>query len=284
MAAMASARSQIDALIHLLCVEEGSDNQRLLRQKLLEMGEDCIPELRRAMGRVGSTGQAQIQSVLSEMRWAALQRRFVDWAGKGRGLEEGVFLLAEFGYPALDIGQYSGALDAMAREVRARVGRRRKGREVMETFIRYVFRDLGFSGNRHNYYDPDNSYLNRILDERVGIPISLSVLLLLVGARLRLPIVGVGLPGHFLTRFDTKAGDCYIDAFNRGRILTREECMAFVRDAGFGYREEYFVPASPVSIVARMIRNLIYVYDQLGDAARVKWLSRYVGAIAPTSS
>ncbi len=231
-------------------------------------------------------------------------------------LEEGAFLLARFCYPDLDVAKYKSALDRMAVEVKPGIksleksssarlalpvrtqglggtclpaGRSEERRphgpdiKVVRILNDHLFNHLGFHGNTVNYYDPDNSYLNQVIDQRMGIPISLSVVMLLVAKRLGLPLVGVGLPGHFLIRYEG-AGQktdqhLYIDPFNRGQILSKEECTKFIKEAGYEYREEYFRTSTSSEILVRMMRNLIFVYNRLREIQKVEWLSRYVMAI-----
>jgi regulator of sirC expression with transglutaminase-like and TPR domain len=121
------------------------------------------------------------------------------------------------------------------------------------------------------------------MDQRTGIPISLSVVILLLAKRLSLSLVGVGLPGHFLVRYEEGSQktdqQTYIDTFNRGQVLTKEECTKFIKDAGYGYREEFFRTSTSTEILVRMMRNLIFVYNQLQETQKVEWLSRYVMAV-----
>jgi regulator of sirC expression with transglutaminase-like and TPR domain len=276
--------NQVKALIQLLCTEESRTNTRLVREKLIELGNISVPFLEEALGRTDTLERERIESVLQDIRWLGLEGQFRSWAVQGSDLEEGAFLLARFCYPDLDVGQYRKVLDRMAGEVRPRIKSLRRSPDVVRTLNYHLFDHLGFHGNTVNYYDPDNSYLNQVIDQRLGIPISLSVVMLLVAKRLDLPLVGVGLPGHFLVRYEgagQKPGpQIYIDPFNRGQVLTKEECTKFVKEAGYEYREEYFRTFASSEILVRMMRNLIFVYNRLQEAQKVEWLSRYVMAVA----
>src|SRR5207302_10034689 len=117
-------------------------------------------------------------------------------------LETGAFLIARFAYPDLDVAPYVELLDAMALEVRDRLGRKASSEEIVKTISRYLFVEQGFAGNTSQYYDVDNSYLNKVLERKTGIPISLSVAYLLVGKRHEQPVLGVGTPAHFLGTSD----------------------------------------------------------------------------------
>ena len=91
----------------------------------------------------------------------------------------------------------------MAQEVQDRIGPRASGEETIKTLKQYLFTEQGFKGNTKNYYELENSYLNCVIDRRTGIPISLSTVYLLVGKRLGLPVHGIGMPGHFLVKYES---------------------------------------------------------------------------------
>src|SRR2546428_13027494 len=113
-------------------------------------------------------------------------------------------------------------LDAMALEVRDRLGRRASGEEIVKAITRYLFVEQKFTGNTHEYYDVDNSYLSKVLERKTGIPISLSVVFLLVGKRLELPVFGLGLPGHFLGMYEPYRYRIFLVCLHAGQPRTHE--------------------------------------------------------------
>ena len=139
---------------------------------------------------------------------------------------EVALLLARDEYPDLDVAGYLSEIDAMAHELKPAL---RGGLESrVAALCRYLFQDLGYSGNQENYYDPRNSYFNEVLDRRTGLPITLSALTMAVGARAGMEIAGVGLPGHFVARATAGKRAVFFDPFNGGRVLTREDCEKLV--------------------------------------------------------
>src|SRR5207248_2561870 len=111
---------------------------------------------------------------------------------------------------------------------------------------------FGFGGNEDNYYDPDNSYLNRVIDRRTGNPINLCLLYLLLARRLRLPIAGIGLPGHFICRYQSSAEEIYIDAFNHGKFLTKADCVQYLLQGNHRLHEDYLAPVTPRRLMLRV--------------------------------
>ena len=143
-------------------------------------------------------------------------------------LAEAALLIAAEEYPELRPSHYLEQIARMGSELRRRIRSQVEPRRVVETTNVYLFEELHFKGNREEYYDPRNSFLNDVLERRVGIPITLSVLYVAVGERAGLPVRGVGMPGHFLVKYaPASSGEIFIDAFN-GRTLTREEARGYV--------------------------------------------------------
>src|SRR5438093_1116970 len=145
-------------------------------------------------------------------------------------LAEAALLIAAEEYPELRPSVYLEQIARMATELKRRIRAEVEPQRVVETANVYLFEERHFKGNREEYYDPRNSVLNDVLERRVGIPITLSVLYVAVGERAGLPVRGVGMPGHFLVKYaPASSGEIFIDAFN-GRTLSRAECAKMLED------------------------------------------------------
>jgi regulator of sirC expression with transglutaminase-like and TPR domain len=187
-------------------------------------------------------------------------------------LGQAALLIARQEYPDLEVGRYLKRLDDMADEIGSRL---RGGEGAMSRIAhlnRYLFEDLGFRGNAEDYDDPRNSFLNDVLDRRVGIPISLSAVTMEIGRRLGFPIHGVSFPGHFLVRWSEHEGpDILLDPFHRGRIMTEEECRKRL-DETFGgriaFRPSLLRRARTRDILERMLLNLKVLYEKERDFHR----------------
>ncbi len=154
-------------------------------------------------------------------------------------------------------------LDDIAAGASYRVGPAETPLGQVNALNEHLFDELGFAGNMGNYYDPQNSLLNHVIKHRLGIPITLSLLYIDVGARLGIPLVGVGMPGHFLVRHVQEDG-LYVDPFNRGVILSEPECREkfLLINKGMRWDPAFLAPVSPRSLVARMMRNLAAIWTQ----------------------
>ncbi|MDF0645503.1 MAG: transglutaminase-like domain-containing protein [Nitrospira sp.] len=269
--------SQIRALIRLLADEDERIVQTI-SDKLIDIGPSAVPLLQEAEIEQPEMAE-RIASVLEEIRGGKLEDellRLVTVRDDQVDLEQGGFLIARYVYPSLDVPVYTRLLDEMAQEVQDRIGPRASGEETVKTLNRYLFTEQGFKGNTKNYYEVENSYLNRVIDRRTGIPISLSVVYLLIGKRLRLPVHGIGMPGHFLVKYESDRYKIFVDCFNGGALLTEKNCQRFLTEAGYGFDEKYLQQSPVRAILSRMTKNLLAIYAKLDDPIRKSRLSRFI--------
>ncbi len=176
-------------------------------------------------------------------------------------LAEAALLIAAGEYPDLDRGKYIRRLDTMAETVRQRIGSTADPRQIIAEINQYLFQEEGFSGNSEDYYDPRNSFLNEVLERKTGIPITLSTVYLEIAWRLKFPLFGVGMPGHFLV----KHPHCkiLIDPFAKGRIRTEEDCweqMKQLLGESVPVHKSYLEGVGKRQIVTRMLNNLRSIY------------------------
>jgi regulator of sirC expression with transglutaminase-like and TPR domain len=179
-------------------------------------------------------------------------------------LAAGALAIARTEYPDLNAASYQDRLDELAGRVRGRMRSNPTIREVIALLNRVLFDEEGLRGNREDYYDPRNSFLNDVLDRKLGIPITLSLVYMEVAHRAGLPVAGTGMPGHFLLKhYDLVAGEIIIDPFNRGRIVGAAECQQRLNEIYAGEVElqpEFLQPVTHREILARMLNNLRQIY------------------------
>ncbi len=178
-------------------------------------------------------------------------------------LAHGALLIARAAYPDLNESLYLERLDRMAASVKLDMTADSEPGDIITRLNDILFEQERFRGNRENYYDPDNSFLNRVLDRKKGIPITLSLIYIEVARRLGLDLRGIGLPGHFITAFYHAPGKIFIDPFNRGEIRTVYECLQIVRTyMGNAVAPDlrWLQPIGRKDILVRMLRNLKLIY------------------------
>ena len=208
----------------------------------------------------------------------------VDRADEDIELAEAALLVGAMEKPDLDVARYVGVLDRLGQLARLRRGDDRLPDGGASRILRFLFDELGFKGNTEAYYDPKNSFLDEVLDRRTGIPITLAIVLLEVGARAGVPLEGVSFPGHFLVRAPGTHGPTFIDPFV-GRVLGRADLRELhQRVAGKDEDPDpkHLAPCGKRAILARLLGNLQRVYASRGDDARLRQVLERLALVAPT--
>jgi regulator of sirC expression with transglutaminase-like and TPR domain len=171
-------------------------------------------------------------------------------------------------YPDLKIEDCLSQLDALGQAVELRIGEDRNPYRVIAALNTVLFKEHGFQGNRAEYYDPKNSFLNDVITRKKGIPISLSVIYMEVARRVGLSLGGVGFPGHFLVKYHDAEIEILIDVFNEGEIRAREDLDQMLQQLYRGqvsYQPGFVAPLSKRDILRRMLNNLKWIYLEKGD-------------------
>lgn len=200
-------------------------------------------------------------------------------------LARAALLYARDAYPGLDPDPYLARLDAWSGSIRPAVDACHDDRPF-EALNDLLFERLGFTGNTSDYYNPRNSYLNEVIDRRTGLPILLSAIYLEIGWRLGLPLSGVGLPGHFIVRYDAHARTWFIDPFHRGRLLSELDCARLAQQStgsDLPFSRDLLQPVTRRQILARMLINLRTAYIQHEGFAEARQAMERLVDLEPNS-
>lgn len=274
--------SQKTALISLLG-DEDPVVYEAVREKIVSCGEDSRIWLRPFALDGNPLRRRRAQEIIRHFDRQSADNHFLGFClkqGEDLDLEQGAWLLAQTQYPEINVEAYAALLDSYAGELRQRIAPYTRANPLLTHINQYVFGQLGFSGNEANYYDPDSSYLNRVLDRRTGNPINLCLVYLLLARRLRLPVSGIGLPGHFLCRYQSTSDELFIDPFNRGKLLTKGDCIHYLVRGNYDLKDEYLSPVSPRRMLARICGNLRQTYHRLGHNEAATRFQHYLVALA----
>lgn len=185
-------------------------------------------------------------------------------------LARAALLIAATEYPGLSTERELFRIDEIAEGIAPRMDDDTPLYQL-NTLSEYLFDELKFAGNHTNYHDPRNSFLNDVIERRVGIPITLSLLYIEVGKRLGVPLLGIGMPGHFIVRHRDES-DVFVDPFHGGILLSEDECAERVKQVTQGaiaWDRSYLQPVRSREFIARMLRNLKVVYLQRRNYERV---------------
>lgn len=278
--------AEMRALVRLLG-DQDEQTAAIARTRLMESGEAALSFLAEGVRDADARIRARSRLLIEAIRFNILKERFRRYASlpdEELDLETGAFLIASYGYPEVEMAPYRHHLDVLAERVREDFQQAEDAdtapyphplpRQVA-VLVRRLFELERFRGNEEGYYEVDNSFLHRVLERRLGIPISLSAVVLLIAHRLGWPLYGVGLPGHFIVGYhpglsgsgavgipsvpDASAA-VWIDPFNGGRVLAKGDCYRLIRHAGHEPDPALLQPVPVRMAVVRMLRNLANIY------------------------
>jgi regulator of sirC expression with transglutaminase-like and TPR domain len=269
---------QISSLIKLLTDRDEFVRRRVCDQ-LVELGEDALPFLEIATRGGDDALRIQANIVIQNILPQKLAEKFRQLAQKGLGqdidLETGMMLIMEFGYPDSSPEECSQKLDDLAQKFADTLKPEAKPPEIVAAFTHFLFQENGFKGNKDNYQNPDNSFINKVLDNKTGLPITLSAICVLLAKRLNLPIVGVGMPGHYIVKYSLPIEPIYFDPFHQGRLLTKKECIQIIEQFGHSFEEHFLSQSTQRETLIRMLNNLIQVYKNSNETKKADILTEY---------
>ena len=212
-------------------------------------------------------------------------------------IAKAALLIATVEYPHLDTQRFLATLDALAYRVRVILKLPKAHVQLPETISplsvidainKVLFEEEGFKGNESDYYNPDNSFLNKVLENHVGIPISLSLLYMEIGKRVGLLIEGVGLPFHFVVRCTLPTEILYIDPFEGGLLLSEQDCRERIRRISRGKMNRlprhFFEPVKPKQLLVRILGNLKGIYLNKEDYTKTLLVSEYILLLIPDAA
>ncbi|MEM7063223.1 MAG: transglutaminase-like domain-containing protein [Cyanobacteria bacterium P01_B01_bin.77] len=238
------------------------------------------------MARVANVRQRWGLLRLMSLHFSQAQQRFRHLITQPRlDLAATALCPAQEVYPDLDPTQYYQQLDAMASTISPQLSA--YPLKTIQAINQQLYVELKFSGNQINYYDPDNSYLNRVLERRLGIPITLALVYLEVAQRLDFPMAGVGMPGHFLVCPTVENIEVYVDPFNQGNILFKADCQAIfyqLYGANAAWNTAYLNPISSKLLLARLLNNLKLIYLNQRNLSHTLVILNYLLLLFPNES
>lgn len=269
---------QRSALIKLLGDEDPTVYQAV-KEKIISLGSDTQLWLKPCQISGDATLRRHAQEIVRHFDRELADTRFMAYCLQDEAtldLEKGALLMAQTEYPEINPAAYSAILDALAGELREWLAASDPQQRMLVRVNQFLFEEKGFTGNMENYYDPENTFINRVLDRRTGNPVSLCLIYILLMRRLDFPVCGVGLPGHSVCRFQDGADEVYIDAFNLGKLLTRHDCIEHLKRCKQELRDEYLEPMTARRLLARMCGNLEQIYLELKRNEDATRLQRYL--------
>lgn len=280
--------NNIENLIKLL-----DDNDEFVyqnvRQKLLEIGNEALTPLMLGLSQDNHLLNERIKSIIDEIYFNEVDIKFKELAEKKENiLEDAIFLLASYGYPELDMQKYRDTLDEMGDKLTVSIEKLKTNPlipqgdplQVITLINNFLFYQQGFKGNTENFYEPENTFFNDVMDRKKGIPISLSILYLFICKRLGLPAYGVNLPAHFIIKYVDSNDEFYIDPYNNGIVISKSEAVKFLHRIGLTKEDfeniSFLKIAEDKDIIKRSINNLLNIYTHSGDIQKIEQLKKLI--------
>ena len=212
-----------------------------------------------------------------------LKDSFSKWSTNSLSdLEDGVFLIAMFANPLLDVDYYSKLLTDWSNSILnnlKKVKLKNDPTSVINEINHFLFMELGFKGNKDNFYDPENSFLDKVIEKKSGNPILLSMIYLLITKRVGLSFSGVNMPAHFLIQYKDVFEPIFIDPFNQGEIITKSVCQERIKVLKLVWQEDYLSSPTNKQIIIRMLQNLINIYHNREQFELKEYLESYINLI-----
>ena len=252
-----------------------------VRRALLALFTRLGPD---AMHFLQETAHGPHRLLARHAAWFLGELKFADPVAEFRGfirslnyeLETGALLLSRTVTPGLDVGACCTELDRIAARCRELISEPASTREQCRVINRVLFHECGFHGNVEHYMDPRNSFLDQVVARRTGIPLSLSMVYLLVAQRLGLALEPVGLPGHFIVGSFEDAPPFFVDPFDKGVFLDPDEIFTLLRANQVAPKETDLAPTPVREVLCRSCRNLVNHYTVLGDTEHARLFASFV--------
>ena len=263
---------EIKALISLL---DDEDKQVVahVEEKILSLGKQAIPFLEKEWESSFNPGlQGRIEEIIHTLQFELLKERLLTWYnGEQKDLLEGMWIVATFQYPDLELEKLKQELEQIYYETWLEFRADLHPMDQIKVVNGVLFNKLKFGANTKNFHSPGNSMINIVLETRKGNPITLCVIYMLVAQKLKLPVYGVNLPNLFiLTCKDAQNSPFYINAFNRGLIFTRQDIENYIHELHLVPQNSFFEPCDNLEIIRRALRNLIMSFEKMGEHAKAE--------------
>lgn len=273
--------TEINALVKLLDDPDPEVFQHVA-DRLLEHGQSVIQYLETQWEKsLDTLLQERIENIVHSIQFSTVKEDLNLWYQSGAfDLLQGALVINRYQYPDLDEQKIINQIEDLKREIWLNLQYEMSSVEKIK-LINHVFYTVhGFSGNTRNHHDPQNSYLNQVLETKKGNQISLAIIYSTIAQKLDIPVYGVNLPQHFILGYidESKREEhefgvlFYINAFNKGAIFGKHDVDQFLLQLNLQPLPGFYAPCSNVEIIRRIIRNLISAYENLGAAEKVEEL------------
>jgi regulator of sirC expression with transglutaminase-like and TPR domain len=271
--------SELNALISLLDDPDEVIYEQISGQ-ILSQGTTIVAELELAWENSKSVLQQQrIENLIQKIQFSATSDALTHWIETGGSdLLEGALIMARYQFPDFNEKKIYGYIDQLKQDIWLELNPNLTALEQVRVINHILFEVHQFVGNTNDFHHPNNSFINMVLESKRGNPLSLSIIYAILAQKLSMPIYGVNLPQHFILAYmggentfglydldKNKEVLFYINAFSKGTIFNRNEVESYLQQLNLKANENYFYPCNNIEMIKRMINNLIFSFEKMGN-------------------
>jgi regulator of sirC expression with transglutaminase-like and TPR domain len=273
-------KKELKALVSLL-EDEDFEVIKHVEDRILSIGNEVIPFLEKEWEEsFNPNAQRKIEDLIHTLQFDHLKFRLQEWTKNGgHDLLEGVWIVATYQYPDLELGFLKKEIEQLYYEVWLEYKKDLHPFDQVKLINNAIFEKLKFRANSKNFHAPGNSMINVVLETKRGNPISLCILYILIAQKLELPVHGVNLPNLFMCTYKTKEHQFYINAFNKGLIFSKSDIENYVQQLHLNPVDLFFEPCQNEDIIKRILRNLIISFDKIADHQKSDEIKQLLKAI-----
>lgn len=277
--------SKIQALIRLLEDPDPRINS-VVKAKLVSYGKMALPHIEQAWHTDihDHAHQERTVEVLRHIQVEDLKSKLQKWKDSStRDLLQGTLIISQFQFPDINLTEIESEIEKIKQQVWLEINEDNTAFEIVKIFNHVLFDLCGFQPSKSNFHAPQYSYINSVLKNKKGNPLSLSILYSIIAQRLEIPIYGVNLPNQFVLGYmdrnqtlkmldanSDKSVLFYINPFSKGRIFDSNEIEGYLRSLNLPLKNNYIEPCSNTDILKRMLKNLSYSYNKVGESTKVE--------------
>ncbi len=285
--------NEIEALITLLDDIDKSTFDSV-QQKIIELGEDTIPYLQKGFDNSQNSLQRErLAFLLDKFKLTKLNKEIIYWSENDtHDLLKGLIHIAQFGFPNFEISDLEKVLVQLKEEIEPLI-KDKSNYEIMQEMNKIILDKYHFGSNFKNYSGVNNSFINKVIEDKVGNPIMLCIIYLLVAKSLKINLIGINSPKHFILAILEKTSkdvtfyndelidqvDFFIDPFYQGIFYGTDKYDLMLKEINFDLNDKVLLPATNLDIVKRVMNNLIYALHATGEKKSAKNLLKIVDAL-----
>ena len=258
-----------------------------VKRELVSMGDGVVDTLELSYSNhdTDADHRERIFEIIRQIQVNEIKSDLEKWrASSNRDLLKGSLIISQFQFPNVDHVKVDAELEKIKQMVWLEINEEHTAFEIVKIFNHVLFDLCGFQSSENNFYTPQNSFINTVLESKKGNQLSLSILYSVIAQKLQIPIYGIDLPNQFVLGFmdefstlkmlgldqDERNILFYINPFSKGRIFDQNEIQNYLRSLNLPQKDNYFEPCSNSEILKRMIGNLSYAYQKVGETQKVK--------------